>query len=356
MRGRDEQQVGVFSYVSLEQRVPADHPLRGIRTVVDEVLRGLSRAFEGLYARNGRPSIAPEKLLRAILLQVLYSKRSERLLMEEMHYNLLFRWFVGLNIDDEVWDVTVFTKNRDRLIEGEIAAQFFAGVRGQLERAGVMSDEHFSVDGTLLEAWANRRSFREKADPPKRGSGKDGEKLLRDTHESTTDPQARIYRKSHAEPAKPSYLGHVITENRHGLIVAATVTEAGNRAERDAALDLLDRQKSRKKRTVGADKQYQEPQFIQGLRARDVVPHVAEYGEGTWNTRKNSLRNEERNHPGFVQSQRKRKLVEQCFAWIKQWAGLKRVKLRGQRRVDWIFQIACAAYNLVRMQRLLAAQ
>ena len=233
MRGDDRQQEGVFSYVSLEQRVPKDHPLRVIRKLVDGALAALSGRFDELYGTTGRPSIAPEKLLRALLLQALYGKRSERLLMEELDYSLLFRWFVGLAIDDEVWDTTVFSKNRDRLIEGEIASRFFAAVRQQLERSGLLSDEHFTVDGTMLEAWANRRSFREKADPPERGSGHGGKRLLRDTHESRTDPEARLYRKCNAGAAEPSYLGHVLTENDHGLIVAACVTEAGTKAERD---------------------------------------------------------------------------------------------------------------------------
>ena len=354
MRGEDQQQDGVFSYVSLEQRVPSQHPLRQIRRMVDKALGELSGRFEELYATTGRPSIAPEKLLRALLLQALYGKRSERLLMEELDYSLLFRWFVGLAIDDAVWDATVFSKNRDRLIEGEIASRFFAAVRGQLEKSGLLSDEHFTVDGTMLEAWANRRSFREKADPPQRGSGHGGKRLLRDTHESRTDPEARLYRKCSAGAAEPSYLGHVLTENEHGLIVAACVTEAGTRAEREAALALLDQQPSRKRRTLGADKQYQEPRFVEALRARNIVPHVAEYERG--NLQRNSLRAEERSDPEFVQSQKKRKLVEQSFAWIKHWAGFRQVKLRSRRRVEWLFQMAATAYNLVRMTRLRAAQ
>jgi transposase len=354
MRGDDQQQNGVFSYVSLEQRVPNHHPLRKIRTMVEAALAELSRAFDELYATTGRPSIAPEKLLRALLLQALYAKRSERLLMEELDYSRWFRWFVGLAIDDEVWDATVFSKNRDRLIAGEIASRFFVAVREQLEKSGVLSDEHFTVDGTMLEAWANRRSFREKADPPERGSGHGGKRLLRDPRESRTDPEARLYRKCNAGAAKPSYLGHVLSENQHGLIVAAGVTEAGTRAERDAALALLDQQRSRKRRTLGADKQYQEPRFVEALRARNIVPHVAEYERG--NLQRNRLRPEERDSPEFVHSQKKRKLVEQSFAWIKHWAGFRQVKLRSRRRVEWLFQLAAAAYNLVRMTRLRTAE
>lgn len=352
MRGDDQQQDGVFSYVSLEQRVPANHPLRTIRRMVDAALGELSNRFDELYATTGRPSIAPEKLLRALLLQALYAKRSERLLMEELDYSLLFRWFVGLAIDDAVWDATVFSKNRDRLIEGEIASRFFVAVRGQLERSGLLSDEHFTADGTMLEAWANRRSFHEKPDPPERGSGHHGKRLLRDTHESRTDPEARLYRKCSAGAAEPCYLGHVLSENNHGLIVAATVTAAGTRAEREAALALLDQNGGGKRRTLGADKQYQERQFVEALRARGIVPHVAEYEQGGLRQR-NSLTAEERTSSEFAHSQRKRKLVEQSFAWIKHWAGLRQVKLRSRRRVEWLFQMAATAYNLVRMARLL---
>jgi transposase len=355
MRGNDQQQGAVFSYVSLEQRVPVDHPLRRIRAMVDEALVAVSPRLTELYSTTGRPSIAPEKLLRALLLQALYGKRSERLLMEELDYSLLFRWFVGLAMDDEVWDATVFSKNRDRLIEGEIASRFFVAVREQLERSGLLSDEHFTVDGTMLEAWANRRSFHPKPDPPERGSGHGGARLLRDTHESRTDPEARLYRKCSAGAAEPCYLGHVLTENDHGLIVAACVTEAGTRAEREAALALLDEHGGGKRRTLGADKQYQEPKFVEALRGRQIVPHVAEYERGAMQQR-NSLRAEERDTPEFAHSQKQRKLVEQSFAWIKHWAGFRQVKLRSQRRVEWLFQMAAAAYNLMRATRLLPAR
>jgi transposase len=355
MRGNDQQQDGVFSYVSLEQRVPASHPLRAIRQMVDEALSELSGRLDELYAATGRPSIAPEKLLRALLLQALYGKRSERLLMEELDYSLLFRWFVGLAMDEAVWDATVFSKNRDRLIEGEIASRFFLAVRGQLQRTGLLSDEPFTVDGTMLEGWANRRSFHPKAEPPERGSGRGGKRLLRDTHESRSDPEARLYRKCNAGAAEPSYLGHVLTENQHGLIVGACVSEAGTRAEREAALRLLDEGGGGPRRTLGADKQYQEREFVRALRERAIVPHIAEYERGQLQQR-NSLRPEERNSPGFLHSQRKRKLVEQSFAWIKHWAGFRQVKLRSRRRVEWLFQLAAAAYNLVRMNRLRAAR
>src|SRR5216683_3989249 len=240
MRGNDEQQGAVFSYVNAEQRIAADHPLRQIRAMTDTALQELSAEFDALYAPGGRPSIAPERLLRALLLQILYSRRSERLLMEEMNYNLLFRWFVGLEMDDEVWDVTVFTKNRERLIAGEVAQKFFAAVLKQARSAGLLSDEHFTVDGTLIEAWASRRSFVKKQDPPQRGTGARGRKLLRDTHESKTDPEARLFRRSQATESRPSYLGHVLTENRNGLVVAACVTQSSTKAEREAALQMLE--------------------------------------------------------------------------------------------------------------------
>ncbi len=249
MRGDDKQQLGVFSYVSAEQRVPADHPLRAIRTMVDEALAGLSGHFDTLYAVSGRRSIAPEKLVRALLLQALYSVRSERQLMEQMDYNLLFRWFVGLNMDDAIWDVTVFTKNRERLIKGEVAERLLLAVVEQAHARRLLSEEHFTVDGTLIQAWANRRSFREKQDPPDKGTGARGRKLLRDTHESSTDPDARLYRKSNSAAIVPSYLGHVLTENRNGLVVAALATQAGAAAEREAALRMIDQQPGRARLT-----------------------------------------------------------------------------------------------------------
>jgi hypothetical protein len=255
-------------------------------------------------------------------------------------------------MDAEVWDATVFTKNRERLIAGEIAQKFFEAVREQAQRAGLLSDEHFTVDGTLIEAWASRRSYQPKQDPPERGTGARGRKLLRDTHESKTDPEARLFKRARAAEARPSYLGHALTENRNGLVLAAMVTESAQSAEREAALAMLDGVRRRGSSTLGADKGYQEEQFIAGLRAREITPHVAEYAPSKhW---PNWLRKEEREHPGFGRSQQKRKLVEQVFGWIKASAGLRRTKLRGRRRVDWMFRIAAAAYNLVRMRTLLA--
>lgn len=355
MRGDDLQQAAMWSCLSPEQRVPADHPLRPIRVMVNTVLAELSPAFAKLYSPVGRPSIPPEKLLRALLLQVLYTVRSERLLMEQLDYNLLFRWFVGLEMDDEVWDVTVFSKNRERLVAGAVAQKFFAAVVKQARGAGLLSDEHFTVDGTLIEAWASRRSFVEKKDPPARGTGARGRKLLRDTHESTTDPEARLFRRSQAAESRPSYLGHVITENRHGLAVAACVTQSSTKAEREAGLQMLAEvpRAVGKKITLGADKGFQEERFIAGLRALGVVPHVAEYAVPSkhW---PNWLKPEEREDPGFGESQRPRKRVEQVFGWMKQVAGMWQTKFRGRRRVEWMFQLAVSALNLRRMQRLLA--
>jgi transposase len=358
MRGHDEHQEAMFSYLSAEQRVPLDHPLRRVRELVDAALRERSPQFAQLYSRHGRPSVAPEKLLRALLLQCFYSVRSERLLLEQLQYNLLFRWFVGLNLDEAVWDVTVFTKNRERLLAGEIAGKFFERVLEPARGQGLLSDEHFTVDGTLIEAWANRRSFHEKPDPPKKGSGSKGQKLLRDTHESGTDREARLYKKSAVGEAQPSYLGHVLTENRHGLMLGACVTESGKRAEREAALAMLRAMRggkeSQRPATLGGDKGYQEGQFIHALRAMNVVPHIAEYERET-NLSRNWLTRQEREDPQLVVSQRKRKLVEKAFAWIKSIAGLKQTKLRTRRRVDWAFRLAAAACNLIRLAKLLPA-
>jgi transposase len=343
----------MFSYVTMEQRIPADHPIRAIRVMVDEALRRMDVVFSAMYAKRGRPSIAPERLLRAQLLMVLYSITSERRLMEQLSYNLLFRWFVGLEMDDAVWDATVFSKNRERLIEAEVSQQLLLAVVDQAREKQLLSEEHFTVDGTLIQAWASRRSFREKADPPDRGTGARGRKLLRDTHESTTDPEARLYRKSSSSISVPSYLGHVITENRNGLVVAAMATQAGNSEERRAALKMLKGLKRREPMTLGADKSYQEEGFVRGLRDRQVVPHVAEYAPNPkW---ANWLTESERNDPAFSVSQRKRKLVEKVFGWMKQ-GRLRQVKVRGLRRVDGLFQLAAVAHNLLRMSRLIPLQ
>jgi len=362
MRGDDEQQGIVFSYINPEDRIPQDHPLRDIRAIVDRSLKDLWAHFEALYARRGRPSIPPERLLRALLQQALYSIRSERQLMEQIDYNLLFRWFVGLNPDDAVWDVTVFTKNRERMMAGEVSQQLLTAVVAEAGRHNLLSEEHFTVDGTLIEAWASRKSFVPKDEPPTKGTGARGKKLLRDTHESKTDPQARLYKKSAAGESRPSYLGHVMIENRHGLVVAACATQSSATAEREAALAMLDqRGRSADKVseatvaiTLGADKAFQEEKFIAGLRKRKVIPHVAEYAPNDkW---PNWLTEQERRHPGFAVSQRKRKLVEKVFGWGKLDSILRQVKVRGVRKVDWFFRLLATAANLVRMVKLIPAQ
>jgi transposase len=324
--------------------------------MTDEALAGLSGHFDTLYARGGRPSIAPEKLIRALLLQALYSVRSERQLMEQLDYNLLFRWFVGLNMDDPIWDVTVFTKNRERLMKGEVAERLLLAVVEQAHAHRLLSEEHFTVDGTLIQAWVNRRSFREKQDPPDRGTGARGRKLLRDTHESATDADARLYRKSSSAAVLPSYLGHVLMENRNGLVVQALATQSSSTAEREAALRMIDLHRQRTRLageiTLGADKSYQQESFIEQLRTRQVVPHVAEYAPNPKWT--NSLTEAERNDPGFAVSQQKRKLVEKVFAWCKLDRALRQVKLRGLQRVDWLMRLIATAHNLRRIQKLLA--
>jgi transposase len=350
MRGDDKQQAAMFSYVTMEQRIPADHPMRRIRAMADRALAKLDGVFDGLYSETGRPSIAPERLLRAQLLMVLYSIRSEHQLMEQINFNLLYRWFVGLEMDDAVWDEKVFSKNRARLIAGETGQQLLLAVIEEARGHRLLSEEHFTVDGTLLQAWANRRSFKEKPDPPDRGTGTRGRKLLRDTHESTTDPDARLYRKCSAGAAVPSYLGHVMTENRNGLVVAAMATQASTVAERQAALEMLKRLKRGKRMTLGADKGYQEERFVNGLRNLEVKPHVAEYEPNPkW---RNWLTASERNDPGLAVSQKKRKLVEKVFGWMKQ-DKLRQIKLRGLCRVNWLFQLAAAAHNLLRMSKLI---
>jgi transposase len=333
-----------------EQRVPADHPLRPILAMVNVALDRIDPALEKMYAAGGRPSIAPEKLLRALLLQMLYSVRSERMLMEQMQYNLLFRWFVGLNMDDQVWDVTVFTKNRDRLLEGDIAQQFFQAVIEQAKAKRLLSDEHFSVDGTLLEAWASDQSFQKKQDPPKTGTGSRGETLLNDTHASRTDPDARKYRKSRGAAFKLVHMGHVLSENRHGLAVGVRVTVANPKAERETALELLRAVRGKGRKTVGGDKGFDERDFVTGARQMGVTPHVSPHTRRPSHVDARTTR-----HPTFVVSQRKRKRIEEIFGWIKSVALLRKVRHRGRARVGWMFTMGAAAYNLVRMRTLLGA-
>lgn len=362
MRGDEQEQEAMFSYVSLERRVPSEHPLRAIRRMVDQALADLCLHFDSLYSRRGRPSKPPEQLIRALLLQVLYGIRSERQLMERIRYDLLFRWFVGLAMDEEEWVATVFTKNRDRLMQGEVSERLLRAVVEQARMKNLLSEEHFTVDGTILEAWANRRSFQPKEPPPSQGTGTRGKKLLRDTHESKTDPQARLYKKSAAGESKPSYLGHVIVENRNGLVVEALAGQSSTTAEREAALTMLDAMGLKagaappagKRWTLGADKLYQEEKFIEGLRQRNIAPHVAEYEPcAHW---PNWLTEAERNDPGFAISQKKRKLVEMVFGWGKLNSIMRKLKLHGVKRVDWLFRFLATANNLVRMVKLIPVQ
>lgn len=356
MRGADCEQSSMFSYISAERRVPKDHPLRGIRTMADAALKELDQRFAGLYAVQGRPSIPPERLLRALLLQVLYTVRSERLLMEQLDYNFLFRWFVGLSIDDPVWDVTVFTKNRDRLLKGEVAGAFFAAVLAQARQRGLLSDEHFTVDGTLIEAWAGQKSFKRKAgvaaDPPPKDDDPGnpsvdfhGERRSNDTHQSTTDPDARLARKGAGKEAKLSYAGHVLMENRHGLAVNCCLTQATGRAEAEAAVAMVEQIPGWHRVTLGGDKGYDRKELVQEMREHQVTPHFAR--------RQTSIIDERTTrHPGYELSQRKRKRVEEIFGWVKTVGGLRKTRHRGVARVDWVFTLALAAYNLVRMRNL----
>jgi transposase len=356
MRGDDQQTSHLFSYVSPEARVPADHPLRAIRQMTDVALQALSGRFDALYSTIGRPSIPPEHLLRALLLQVFYSVRSERLLMEQLQYNLLFRWFVGLAMDDEVWTPTVFTKNRDRLLSGDVAAAFFAAVLEQARAGRLLSDEHFNVDGTLFQAWASQKSFQPRdggppAPPAPPGNPTidfRGERRGNATHASTTDPDAKLYKKSAGQPAILGYLGHVLMENRHGLAVDACVTAADGTGERDAALRMLAALPRRARAiTVGADKLFDQRPFVEPARGLGVTPHVAQRIHSVIDARTTR-------HVGYAISQQRRKLVEQIFGWMKTVGGLRQVRHRGGETVDWIFRFTVAAHNLIRMRRLLA--
>jgi transposase len=357
MRGIDHQQSHMFSYLSPEARVSKDHPLRAIRSMVDEVLRGLSAQFDGMYAREGRPSIAPEKLLRAQLLQLLYSIRSERLLMEEIDYSILFRWFVGLNLDEEVWDATVFTKNRDRLLEGDVAKQFLALVVEQARAQHLTSDEHFTVDGTLLEAWAGMKSYQRKDgnnppaddDPGNPTVNFHGEQRSNRTHQSKTDPEAKMARKGEGKEAKLSYSGNLLVENQNGLIVNAIAWEANGTAERDTALLMLEQIPGNRRVTVGGDKGFDTTDFIAECRHMQVTPHIAQ-NDGRRGGSAIDLRTTR--HAGYQISQRKRKRIEECFGWLKTIALLRKVRHRGLCKVDWVFTFACAAYNLVRLRNL----
>jgi transposase len=356
MRGEDRRAGGLFSYVDLEARVPAEHPLRPIRAIVDAALSALSGEFEALYSHLGRPSIPPERLLRALLLQAFYSVRSERLLMEQLDYNLLFRWFVGLGIDDPIWHPTAFTTNRDRLLEGAVAARFLAAVLDHARVRQLLSREHFSVDGTLIEAWASMKSFRPRdgADqPPGGGRNRErdfhGERRRNATHASTTDAEARLCRKGAGKEAKLCFMGHLLMENHSGLVVATRLTQATGLAEREAASGLIADLPGRHRITVGADRAYDTRDFVAGLRRLNATPHLAQNVSG----RRSRIDRRTVRHPGYLASQRARKRIEEAFAWIKTIAGQAKTAFRGTARVGWAFTLAAAAYNLIRLPKLL---
>jgi transposase len=359
MRGSDAVSGKLFSYVDLEKRVPADHPLRVMRDVVNATLAAMSAEFDALYSPFGRESIPPERLLRALLLQAFHTIRSERQLVERLDFDLLFRWFVGLGVDDPVWDATTFTKNRDRLLGGEIATKFLAAVLAQPKVKALLSDEHFSVDGTLLEAWASTKSFRPRdgsGPPPDPGrNGKQdfhGQKRSNETHASTTDPDARLYRKGRGKEAKLCFMGHALMENRNGLIVGATATRASGHAERLAAQHLIAPHADRPQRiTVGADKGFDTQDFVAEMREINVTPHVAQNDNG----RRSAIDGRTTRHPGYAVSLRIRKRIEEAFGWAKTVAGLRKARHRGLPKIDWQFTFAMAAYNLVRLPKLLAA-
>jgi transposase len=363
MRGRDDRNEELFSYVRLEERVPADHPLRAIRRLADEALAGLNDRFDALYSGMGRPSIPPEMLLRATLLQAFFSVRSERQLMEQIDYNLLFRWFVGLPMDAGVWHPTVFTHNRDRLMAADVAREFLAALMGLKAVKRLLSSDHFSVDGTLIDAWASMKSFRPKdgsGEPP--GPGRNGErsfhkeKRSNETHSSTTDPDAKLYRKADGRESRLCFMGHVLMENRNGLAVDATLTQATGTAEREAALAMLDRRKAKRSITLGADKAYDVTGFIGDLRARQVTPHIAINGAVSklGKTRKTAMDGHTRRHAGYGISQRIRKRIEEVFGWIKKPGGLAKAKVRGRPKVEAVFTFTVIAYNLIRIPKLLA--
>jgi transposase len=363
MRGEDIQQSELFSYGSLEERIPANHPLRPIRTMVDEALKGLSGRFDEIYNEEGRKSIPPERLLRALLLQMLYSVSSERMLMEQLEYNLLFRWFVGLSANEPVWHPTVFTKNRDRLLEGAVAEEFFSLIVAQAGKKRLLSDDHFTVDGTLIEAWAGQKSFQRKSKdddslnppPPDQGSNPTvnwhRQKRSNETHESTTDPLARLYKKTRGAEAKLGYLGHVLTENRNGLVVDVRLTQATGTAEREAAVEMMKQRRAASRATLAGDRGYDTRGFVAQLRALGVTPHVAQNNSN----RRSAIDGRTTRHDGYAVSQRKRKRVEEVFGWMKTVALQRKTRFRGTDRVGWMFTFAAAAYNLVRMRNLQAA-
>jgi transposase len=353
MRGDDLMEDGMWSYISPEKRVPKDHPLRPIRHMVDQALKSMWHEFADMYSKTGRPSIPPEKILRALLLQVFYSIRSERRLVEELDYNMLYRWFVGLSMDEPIWDHSTFSKNRDRLIQSDTATGFLRMINTQAQAAGLLSSDHFSVDGTLIEAWASQKSFKPKGtEPPSSPQGRNpeenfrGQKRKNETHASTTDPDARLFRKSEGTPAKLCYGGHVLMENRNGLVINTRVTLATGTAEREAAAEMIGEIPGNHRVTVGADKAYDCRDFVEDLRNMNVTPHVASKKKGT------AVDSRTTQHDGYEISLRVRKRIEEVFGWEKTVGMLRKLRHRGREKVDWIFTFTAAAYNLVRMRNL----
>ena len=357
MRGENEEQDRMFSYTSPAERVPMDHPLRSIKEICAQALKELSPDFGRMYAPTGRPSIPPEKLIRALLLQVLYSIRSERMLIEQLNYNLLFRWFVGLSMDDEVWDHSTFSKNRERLIEADIVEKFFDRIREEAQRQGLLSDEHFTVDGTLIEAWASQKSFKPKDEGPKDPNASEGgrneaadyrgQKRSNQTHASTTDGDARLAKKSHGAESKLAYHGHVLMENRNGMVVGSRLTRCSGTAEPDAAVELVRQLPGNWRITVGLDKGYDYSRCVQGLRALKATAHVAQRAICS------AVDGRTVRHSGYWVSQRIRKRVEEIFGWMKTVGVYRKTRFRGLERVEWGFTLTMAAYNLVRMSNLL---
>lgn len=354
MRGEDRLQEEMFSYGSLSSRVPMDHPLRRIRSLADAAMVELEPRFEAMYSRMGRPSVPPEQMLRALLLQMFYTVRSERMLVEQMEYNLLFRWFVGLSMSERVWDATSFTKNRERLLSGEVAQTFFTAVVSAARKLRLLSDEHFTVDGTPIEAWASEKSYQPKPGPPPakgQGSGHGGEVLKSDTHASKSDPDARLYRKSLRMGFRLQHMAHVVSENEHGLVVATEVTTCSPQQERVAAIRMMRRlRQTSKPKIVAADKGYHERDFVTAMQQMGIAPHVPRY-----TSRRPCLVDPALyNQPEYVVSQKKRKWVERFFGWLKTTANLNKTRHRGHRKLDWNFTLAAAAYNLVRIAHLTA--
>jgi transposase len=363
MRGEQNQnQTELYSYIPIEARIPAKHPLRKIREILDSVLEEMSKEFDALYSHTGRPSVPPEMLLKALFLQILYGIRSERQLLEQIDFNFLYRWFIGLKADDRIWDETVFSKNRERLLKGEIADKLFEEVRALADQKNLISDEHFTVDGTLVEAWASLKSFQKKDEKNKRKDDGDpgnpsvdfhGEKRRNDTHESTTDPDAKLYRKSGGQTAKLSYMGHVLMENRNGLAIGADATIAGYFAEHESALKMVDTFKTNKQKTLGADKHYDNDHFCNELRTKNITPHIAMNIHAR--KHKSAIDGRTTRHSGYEISQRKRKRVEEIFGWLKAFSILRRPHFRGLDRIDYLFTFSVAVYNILRIRNLLEA-